>query len=82
MKRALGDLALHRRLLFAKKALLQWGIAEPLHLLKFLATALADVFVNRHLASVSKQVEEKIATLETNSLLRAIKVNLLALYPS
>ena len=81
MKRALGDLALHRRLLFAK-ALLQWGIAEPLHLLKFLATALADVFVNRHLASVSKQVEEKIATLETNFLLRAIKINLLALYPS
>ena len=81
MKRALGDLALHRRLLLTK-ALLQWGIAEPLHLLKFLATALADVFVNRHLASVSKQVEEKIATSETNSLLRAIKINLLALYPS
>ena len=78
MKRALGDLALHRRLLLTQ-ALLQWGIAEPLHLLKFLATALADVFVDRHLASVSKQVEEKIATLETNSLLRAIKFNLLAL---
>ncbi len=78
MKRALGDLALYRRLLLTQ-ALLQWGIAEPLHLLKFLATALADVFVDRHLASVSKQVEEKIATLETNSLLRAIKFNLLAL---
>ena len=78
MKCALGDLALYRRLLLTQ-ALLQWGIAEPLHLLKFLATALADVFVDRHLASVSKQVEEKIATLETNSLLRAIKFNLLAL---
>ena len=81
MKRALGDFALHRRLLLTQ-ALLQWGIAEPLHLLKFLATALADVFVNWHLASVSKQVEEKVATSETNSLLRAIKFNLLALYPS
>ena len=81
MKCALGDLALHRRLLITQ-ALLQRGIAEPLHFLKFLATALADVFVDRHLASVSKQVEEKIATLETNSLLRAIKFNLLALYPS
>ena len=78
MKCALGDLALYRCLLLTQ-ALLQWGIAEPLHLLKFLATALADVFVDRHLASVSKQVEEKIATLETNSLLRAIKFNLLAL---
>ena len=78
MKCALGDLALYRRLLLTQ-ALLQWGIAEPLHLLKFLATALADVFVDRHLASVSKQVEEKIATLETNLLLRAIKFNLLAL---
>ena len=81
MKRALRDLALHRRLLLTK-ALLQWSIAEPLHLLKFLATALTDVFVDRHLASVPKQVEEKIATSETNSLLRAIKINLLALYPS
>ena len=78
MKRALGDFALHRGLLLTQ-ALLQWGIAEPLHFLKFLATALADVFVDRHLASVSKQVEEKIATSETNSLLRAIKFNLLAL---
>ena len=78
MKRALGDFTLYRRLLLTQ-ALLQWGIAEPLHLLKFLATALADVFVDRHLASVSKQVEEKIATLETNLLLRAIKFNLLAL---
>ena len=81
MKCALGDLALYRRLLLTQ-ALLQWGIAEPLHLLKFLATALADVFVDRHLASVSKQVEEKIATSETNPILRAIKFNLLALYPS
>ena len=78
MKCALGDLALHRGLLLTQ-ALLQWGIAEPLDLLKFLATALANVFVNRHLASVSKQVEEKVATSETNSLLRAIKINLLAL---
>ena len=78
MKRALGDLALHRGLLITQ-ALLQRGIAEPLDLLKFLATALANVFVNRHLASVSKQVEEKVATSETNSLLRAIKINLLAL---
>ena len=82
MKRALGDLALHRRFFLTGWALFQWRIAETLHFFKFIPAALTHIFVNRHLASVSKQVEEKIATLETNSLLRAIEINLLALYPS
>ena len=79
MKRALGDLALHRGLLLAQ-ALLQWGIAEPLHLLKFLATALADVFVDRHLASVSNRLKERPQLWKPTP--PCDKINLLALYLS